>query len=98
MEYSLPEQGNEYLRCRLEKGKSEREEERENTIVELSYIRELLAKLKAAGVSAVDRMTAEELSKQLTMYASKDGLTARERVALGDCFSAVLTMAAKYGV
>jgi hypothetical protein len=98
MEVSLPDKENEYIRSRLERGRAIGEEERENTVVELSYIRELLGKLKATGVSAVDRMSAEELSKQLTVYASKDGLTAKERVALGDCFSAVLVLAAKYGV
>ena len=96
-EFTLPNSGNEYLRKRLERAK-EVEEERQETGVDLAYIRGLLVKLKSAALSTVEQMRLFELSKQITVYASKEGLTAEERVALGDCFSAVLALAAKHGV
>ena len=81
----------------MERAKEE-EEERQETGVDLAYIRGLLVKLKSAALSAVEQMHLLELSKQITVYASREGLTAEERVALGDCFSAVLALAAKHGV
>lgn len=98
LEYGLPEQGNEYLRRRLDEGTRALKEERQETGVDLEYVRALLAKLKGAKLAAVEKLRAEELSKQITVYALKEGLTAEERVCLGECFSAVIALAAKHGV
>ena len=97
-EERLPAKGNTYVRRRLELAENSNREEREQAGVNLEYIRELLTKLKGAKLAVVERLRVEELSKQLTAYALKEGLTAEERVGLGDCFSAVLALASKYGV
>lgn len=98
LEFTLPDRKNNYLRERLDGVLKAREEERSEAGVKLEYVRGLLARLKAAPLAAVERLQAEELSKQITFYSSKEGLTAEEKRSLGDCFSALINLAAKYGV
>lgn len=98
LEFTLPDKKNEYLRERLDNVLKAREEERSEAGVELEYVRGLLARLKAAPLAAVERMQTEELSRQITLYSSKEGLTADEKRGLGDCFSALINLAAKYGI
>ncbi len=98
LEFTLPDRKNEYLRQRLDGVLKAREEERSESGVKLEYVRGLLARLKAAPLAAVERLQTEELSKQITFYSSKEGLTAEEKRGLGDCFSALINLAAKYGV
>ena len=98
LEFTLPDRKNEYLRQRLDGVLKARGEERSESGVKLEYVRGLLARLKAAPLAAVERLQAEELSKQITFYSSKEGLTAEEKRGLGDCFSALINLAAKYGV
>ena len=94
----MPSSGNTYIRRRLERAEKLQREESEDTGVRLEYIRSLLTKLKGEKLAVVERLRVEELSKQITVYAMKEGLTAEERVLLGDCFSSVLALASKYGV
>ena len=98
LEFTLPDRKNEYLRERLNGALKAREEERSETGVNLEYVRGLLAKLKAAPLAAVERLQAEELSRQITVYCSKDGLTAEEKRGLSDCFSLLINLSAKYNV
>ena len=98
LEFTLPDRKNEYLRERLNGALKAREEERSETGVNLEYVRALLAKLKAAPLAAVERLQAEELSRQITLYCSKDGLTAEEKRGLSDCFSLLINLSAKYNV
>lgn len=98
LEFTLPDRKNNYLRERLDGVLKAREEERSEAGVKLEYVRGLLARLKAAPLTAVERLQTEELSKQITFYSSKEGLTAEEKRGLGDCFSALINLAAKYGV
>ena len=98
LEFTLPDRKNEYLRERLDGVLKAREEERSEAGVKLEYVRALLARLKTAPLATVERLQTEELSRQITLYCSKDGLTAEEKRGLGDCFSALFNLSAKYGV
>lgn len=98
--FTLPEKDNAYLRDRLRvdlhggrTGVSSQE-----TDVRLDYIRKLTAKLKGAALSVTDRMQINELSRTITLCASKEKTTAEDTRALNECFASLLKMSAKYGL
>lgn len=79
--------------------KSEGEEyDLEESKLRLNHVREMLAKLKSAPLSPGDRLETEGISRLITLYATKNLLSAKEIRDLNDCLSAVLKMTAKYAL
>lgn len=107
--FILPDRENTFVRDRLntslrtEAKESETEEtageyDLDESRLRLNHVRDMLAKLKAAPLSPGDRLEAEGISRLITMYATKNLLTAKEVRELNDCLSLVLKMTAKYAL
>lgn len=94
--FTLPDRENSFVRDRLngslrveEEAVNEREYNLEDGKLRLNHVRDMLTKLKAAPLSAGDRLEAEEISRLITLYATKERLTAKEIRDLNDCLSAI---------
>lgn len=104
--FTLPDRENTFVRDRLNTSlqaageeKSEGEEyDLEESKLRLNHVREMLAKLKSAPLSPGDRLETEGISRLITLYATKNLLSAKEIRDLNDCLSAVLKMTAKYAL
>ena len=103
--FTLPDRENSFVRDRLngslrveEEAVNEREYNLEDGKLRLNHVRDMLTKLKAAPLSAGDRLETEEISRLITLYATKERLTAKEIRDLNDCLSAILKMTAKYAL
>ena len=103
--FTLPDRENSFVRDRLngslraeEEAVNEREYNLEDSKLRLNHVRDMLTKLKAAPLSAGDRLETEEISRLITLYAMKERLTAKEIRDLNDCLSAILKMTAKYSL
>lgn len=102
LQYTLPDRENTYIRARLNGAlHCEREEskvEKSAWKTEFSYARDLLAGLRAAELSATDRLQTEDLSRLLALYGKKEKLDSEDLPLVNDCFAALLKLAAKYAV
>lgn len=102
LQYTLPDRENTYIRARLNGAlHCEREEskvEKSAWKTEFSYARDLLARLRAAELSATDRLQTEDLSRLLALYGKREKLDSEDLPLLNDCFAALLKLAAKYAV
>ena len=103
--FTLPDRENTFVRDRLNTAlRPEPPEEKageydlEDGKLRLDHVRKMLARLKAAELTPGDRLEAEGISRTITLYASKDLLTAKEVHELNDCLAAVLKMTAKYAL
>lgn len=97
MQYTLPERDNEFVRARL-KTVLCKEDEEACEGVELSYARELLAKLGSVKLSVAERLEISELNALFALYMRKETLTASEVRMLGDAFGRLLKLSAKYAL
>lgn len=99
LQYTLPDRGNSFVRARLNTALNTVEKGSETTWkTEFVYARSLLAKVREAQLSAVDRLQAEEMGKLFALYGKKDGLGAEDLKAVNEAFAMLLKLAAKYGV
>ena len=103
--FTLPDRENTFVRDRLnvslrpEETDADKEDfDAEENKLRLDHVRCMLTKLKAAPLSPGDRLETEEISRLITMYASKEKLSPKEVRGLNDCLSYVLKTAAKYAV
>ena len=102
LQYTLPERDNTYIRARLNGAlhceNAENKEIKGGWKTEFSYAKGLLAKLRAAELSATDRLQAEDLGRLLALYGKKENLASEDLQPINDCFAALLKLAAKYAV
>lgn len=106
LQFTLPERENSFVRARLNTVLQNREQSMENAGVEQSmgvctqfdYAKSLLSKLRAANLSATDRLQVEELGGLLALYGKKEHLQLSDLQVVNDGFSLLLKMAAKYAV
>ena len=104
--FTLPDRENTFVRDRLntslqaagEEKSAGEEYDLEESKLRLNHVREMLAKLKSAPLSPGDRLETEGISRLITLYATKNLLSAKEIRDLNDCLSAVLKMTAKYAL
>lgn len=95
----LPPKGNGYLRERLETVLCNRDEgEAKRVQVETGYVDRVAARLKGLRLSTVDELRLDEVVRSIGVLTAKGALSAREQAELNVCLSAVLKLAAKYGV
>lgn len=99
LQFALPERGNGYVRTRLENVLRVGEKEVDGVWkTEFVYARSLLAKLKSAELSTVDRLQIDELGKLLAVYGKKEKLSTADLPLINDAFAIILKLSAKYGV
>ena len=99
LQVALPERENRYVRTRLESVLHAGEKDVDGVWkTEFAYARSLLAKLKAAELSTVDRLQVDELGRLLAVYGKKEKLSASDLPLINDAFAIILKMSAKYGV
>ena len=99
LQFTLPERENSYVRARLENVLRVGEKEVDGVWkTEFAYAKSLLAKLKGAELSGVDRLQMEELAKLLALYGKKEKLSAADLPLINDAFAILLKLSAKYGV
>lgn len=104
--FTLPDRENTFVKDRLntslqavgEEKRDAEEYDLEESRLRLNHVRGLLTKLKAAPLSPGDRLEIEGISRLITLYATKNLLSAKEIRDLNDCLSAVLKMTAKYAL
>jgi hypothetical protein len=105
--FTLPDKENSFVRDRLNTSLhveeevtdgAQREYDMDESKLRLNHVRDMLAKLKAAPLAPGDRLESEEISRLITLYATKNRLTAKEIRDLNDCLSAILKMTAKYAL
>ena len=97
--FTLPDKENSFVRDRLNTSLhveeevpdgTQREYDMDESKLRLNHVRDMLAKLKAAPLAPGDRLESEEISRLITLYATKNRLTAKEIRDLNDCLSAIL--------
>lgn len=106
LQYALPNYDNDYVRGRLQAiSKTDDElctsaqlQARESLPTELSYARELLAKVREKELSAADALMAEDLGKTFALYAKKEGFSYADVRAVNEGFCCLLKLAAKYAI
>lgn len=105
LQFTLPERDNTYIRARLNGalrcGSAENLEDegvKNGRKTEFSYARRLLAKLRAADLSATDRLQTDNLGGLLALYDKREKLSSSDLQAVNDCFALLLKLAAKYDV
>lgn len=105
--FTLPDKENSFVRDRLntalranadEEITPKKNYDMEEGICSLNHVRDMLGKLKTTPLTPGDRLEAEGISRMLTLYATKNRLTAKEVRELNDCLASILKMIAKYGV
>ncbi len=102
LEYTLPQKENTFIRERLHT--TLREEENSQTTFgeeiefRFAYANALLNKIRAQTLSVAERLETNELAKVLALYKEKGTYVNEDVRLLGETFSRVLKLAAKYGV
>ena len=99
LQFVLPERENRYVRTRLENVLRVGEKDVDGVWkTEFVYARSLLAKLKAAELSTVDRLQVDELGRLFATYGKREKLSTSDLPLINDAFAIILKMSAKYGV
>ncbi len=100
LQYVLPERENEFVRARLEGAlrADEKEELAENVEIKLDYTRKMLARVKEAPLSPVERLDVEEMSGLLALFTRKEKWTASDRKAVNEVCARLLKLSAKYEI
>lgn len=100
LQYTLPVQGNSYVRERLNTALrvSENAEEGEKALLEFSHAQKLLLKVKAAPLSTAERLETDELAELISLYLKKERFGAEDIRIVNDAFARLLKLSAKYTV
>ena len=99
LQFALPDRENSYVRGRIENALQVEEKGGDGIWkTEFAYARSLLAKLKGAEVSAVDKLQIDELAKLLAVYGKRERLSTADLPLINEAFAMILKLSAKYGV
>lgn len=113
LQFALPDRENSFVRSRLQttlqiddESLEEAWKESETTptprgkekMFRVEYAYRLLSKIKAAPLSAAERLQTDEMSKTLAMYMRKESWTAGDLRAINELFAGLLKLSAKYAV
>ncbi len=102
VQFALPQRDNTLVRDRLHSALREENEELcskgEELQFRFAYATALLGKLRAQQLSVAERLETNELGKVLALYKQKERFVGEDIRLLGETFSRVLKLAAKYGV
>lgn len=100
-EFTLPDRENEFVKERLQtrlKGRGEEKKEYRfsECVPSFDYARTLLCRLKAAPLSAAERLSAEGISRDITHFAFQEKLSPEEVRTLNERLSEMIKLSAKY--
>ena len=107
LQFVLPDRENAYLRDRLHTAlktievSGERKEfstDKKSVGVRLRYARRMVAKVKGAALSPIERLDVEEMSRTLLLMEQKGKWSNGEIKMINEIFSCLLKLSAKYEV
>ena len=102
LQFTLPDRENGYLRDRLHTAfrteKEDKDTEKRSAGVRVHYARKMLAKIKEAQLTPVERIDVEEMARILALYEIKEKWSTSDIKAMSEVFSRLLKLAAKYEV
>lgn len=102
LQYTLPDRENGYLRDRLhtalQGNKEELSVEKHTVGVRIGYARKMLAKIKEAPLTPVERIDVEEMARLLLMYERMEKWSTSDIKAISELFSRLLKLSAKYEI
>ena len=102
VQFTLPDRENSYLRDRLQTAlNTEKEEavlEKRGSFARMGYAKKMLAKIKEAPLTPVERIDVEEFARLLAVYDRKGKWSASDVKAISEIFSRLLKLAAKYEI
>ncbi len=100
LEYTLPRAGNTYVRARLNTTLQEQEEMPaiEGIEMKLSYAEKMLAKVKEAGLSPVERLDVEEFAGALSACRGKSKWTEGDLRSINRLLCKLIKLSAKYEI
>lgn len=107
LQFVLPDKENAYLRDRLHtalktiEGNGERKElstDKKSVGVRLRYARRMIARIKGAALSPIERLDVEEMSRTLLLMEQKGRWSNGEVKMINEIFSCLLKLSAKYEV
>ncbi len=99
LRYTLPDRENSYVRARLHTALQPQTTDGEEPIeLRLGYVRKMLAKVKEAALSPVERLDVEELSSLIALYVGKEKWSTEDRKAVNEVFARLLKLSAKYKI
>ncbi len=99
LEYTLPDERNEYVRERLQTTLSTDEHKEETgAFVRVRYARRMLVLLKGSPLSPVERLDVEEMEKALALYDEDKRWSGEEMKAINEIFARLLKLSAKYEI
>ncbi len=98
LEYTLPDERNEYVRERLQTALRPMERESVGAPVRVRYAQNLLAQLKGSPLSPVERLDIEEMEKTLALYREEELWQGEELQSINEIFARLLKLSAKYDV
>ncbi len=99
LQYTLPDEHNEYVRERLQTT-LRREERKDETgaFVRVRYARRMLSLLKGSPLSPVERLDVEEMEKTLALYDEDKRWSGEDMKAVNEIFARLLKLSAKYEI
>ncbi len=106
LKYTLPDRENSYVRARLNTAlKAETGEEpkllggeKQSVGLRLGYTRKMLARVREAALSPVERLDVEEMARLLALYVGKEKWSGADVKAINEMFSRLLKLSAKYEI
>lgn len=102
LQFILPDRENGYLRDRLHVAlnaeKGEVFSEKWKIGAKLGYARKMLAKIKEAPLSPLERIDVEEMARLVALYERKGRWSSSDVKAVGEVFSRLLKLSAKYDI
>ncbi len=101
LEFTLPDEHNEYVRERLHTALRKEElleKDKAGVPVRLRYARQMLTLLKASPLSPIERLDVEEMDKVIALYQEERGLRSEEMKAVNEIFARLLKLSAKYEI
>lgn len=102
LQFTLPDRENGYLRDRLHTAlnmnKEELCNEKRGMIARMGYARKMIARIKEAPLTPVERIDVEELAGVLALYDRKERWSASDVKTISEIFSRLIKLAAKYEI
>ncbi len=98
LEYTLPDEHNEYVRERLQTTLSTKERKETGAFVQVRYARRMLTLLKSSALSPVERLDVEEMEKALALYDEDKRWNGEAMKVVNEIFARLLKLSAKYEI
>ncbi len=104
LQYALPDRENRYLQTRLHTAlRAEKPDDfflagDGDGSVKMRYARKMLAHVKEAALSPVERLDVEEMAGALAVFQKKEKWSNADLKALNEIFSRLLKLSAKYQI